>query len=290
VATAARRLPENAPGPFFVDSSCIDCGKCREVAPGTFAFTRRGASYVHAQPGDKTARHRALMALVACPTASIGAVPTPDARAAAASFPEELAPGVHDCGFTAEESFGASSYLLERASGNVLVDSPRAAAPLLRRLREMGGARWLFLTHGDDVADHARLAGALGCARILHEGDVGPRTREVEWVLRGREPVALSDGLTLVPVPGHTRGSVALLADDTYLFTGDHLWGSEDGRRLEASPSVCWYSWAEQRRSLERLLDLRFRWVLPGHGRRWRAESPDAMKDEIRRLLRALPR
>ena len=290
MATAARRLPENAPGPFFVDDTCIDCGKCREVAPATFAYTERGASYVHAQPVDASERHRALMALVACPTASIGAVPTPDARAAGAAFPEPIAPGVHDCGYTAEASYGASSYLLVRPSGNVLVDSPRAAAPLLRRLRAMGGARWLFLTHGDDVADHARLAKALGCTRILHDGDVGPRTREVEWVLRGEDPVALGDGLTLVPVPGHTRGSVALLADDTYLFTGDHLWGSEEGGRLEASRSVCWYSWAEQRRSLERLLDLRFSWVLPGHGRRYRAEGPDAMRDEIRRLLRALPR
>ena len=290
MAQPARRLPENAPGTFFVDDTCIDCGKCREVAPDTFAYTRRGASYVAAQPADAAARHRALMALVACPTASIGAVPMPDARAAAAAFPDPIAPGVFDCGFTAESSFGASSYLLVRAAGNVLVDSPRAAAPLVRRIREMGGARWLFLTHGDDVADHARFADALRCTRILHEGDLGHGTRDVEWVLRGEDPVALADGLTIVPVPGHTRGSVALLADDTYLFTGDHLWGSEDGAPLEASRSVCWYSWAEQRRSLERLLDLAFTWVLPGHGRRFRAESPEAMRAEIERLLRALPR
>jgi glyoxylase-like metal-dependent hydrolase (beta-lactamase superfamily II)/ferredoxin len=290
VATAARRLPENAPGAFFVDDTCIDCAKCREVAPRTFAYARRGASYVREQPVDPSARHRALMALVACPTASIGAVPRPDARAAAASFPESVAPGVFDCGYTAEASFGASSYLLVRPAGNVLVDSPRAAGPLLHRLRAMGGARWLFLTHGDDVADHARLAAALGCARILHEGDLGPGTREVERVLRGEDPVPLADGLTLVPVPGHTRGSVALLADETYLFTGDHLWGSEDGGRLEASRSVCWYSWAEQRRSLERLLELRFSWVLPGHGRRYRAPSAAAMRAEVERLLQALPR
>jgi glyoxylase-like metal-dependent hydrolase (beta-lactamase superfamily II)/ferredoxin len=289
MAVAARRLPENAPGQFFVDDSCIDCGKCREVAPRTFAYARRGASYVRAQPADEATRHRALMALVACPTASIGAAPRPDARAAAASFPEEIAPGVYDCGFTAESSYGASSYLLRRKGGNVLVDSPRAAAPLVRGIRRLGGARDMFLTHGDDVADHERLAAALGCARILHEGDVGSGTAGVERVLRGRDPVALADGLTLIPVPGHTRGSTALLADDLYLFTGDHLWGSEDGKRLEASRSVCWYSWPEQRRSLERLLDLRFEWVLPGHGFGFRAPSAAAMRLALERLLRALP-
>ena len=289
MALAARRLPENAPGAFFVDDTCIDCGKCREVAPRTFAWTDRGASFVRAQPADGAERHRALMALVACPTASIGATPRPDARAAAAAFPEEIAPGVHDCGFTAEASFGASSYLLRRRDGNVLVDSPRAAGPLVARIRGLGGARWLFLTHGDDVADHARLAAALGCARILHEGDVGRGTRGVERVLRGEDPVPLAEGLTLVPVPGHTRGSTALLADETYLFSGDHVWGSEDGERLEASRSVCWYSWPAQRRSLERLLDLRFEWVLPGHGRRFRAPSAAAMRAEVERLLRSLP-
>jgi glyoxylase-like metal-dependent hydrolase (beta-lactamase superfamily II) len=111
----------------------------------------------------------------------------------------------------------------------------------------------------------------------------------VERVLSGGDPVALAPGLTLIPVPGHTRGSTALLADDTYLFTGDHLWGSEDGTRLSASRGVCWYSWAEQRRSLARLLDYRFCWVLPGHGHRFRAASASAMRAALERLLRELP-
>ena len=290
MAVASRRLPENVPGPFFVDDSCIDCAKCREVAPATFADSRRGASYVFTQPGDDSARHRALMALVACPTASIGTVPRLDARAAGGAFPEAIAPGVYDCGFTAEASFGASSYLLLRADGNVLVDSPRAAAPLLRAIEGMGGVRRLFLTHGDDVADHRRLAEAFGGERILHEGDLGPGTASVALVLRGRDPVALAPGLTSIPVPGHTRGSAALLVGDTFLFTGDHLWGLEDGQGLAASRSVCWYSWTEQRRSLELLLDLRFEWVLPGHGRRFRAASPAAMRAEVERLLRRLPK
>ena len=31
--------------------------------------------------------------------------------------------------------------------------------------------------------------------------------------------------------------------------------------------SVSWYSWTEQKKSLSKLLDYRFQWVLPGHGR-----------------------
>ena len=48
---------------------------------------------------------------------------------------------------------------------------------------------------------------------------------------------------------------------------------------------ACWYSWPEQVRSLERLLDYRFEWVLPGHGGRFHAATPAAMRAELERLL-----
>jgi len=172
-----------------------------------------------------------------------------------AALPEALdaEAQVYFCGYTAEGSFGATSYLVRRAEGNVLVDSPRAAGPLLRRLEELGGVRWMFLTHRDDVADHRRFRERFGCERILHARDVGPGTREVEKKLEG--------------------------------VTGDHLMGTEDGASLAAGREVCWYSWAEQIRSMRRLLDLRFEWVLPGHGGLYRAASPEAMRGDIERLL-----
>jgi glyoxylase-like metal-dependent hydrolase (beta-lactamase superfamily II) len=71
-------------------------------------------------------------------------------------------------------------------------------------------------------------------------------------------------------------------------FTGDHLWWSPVRRMLSASRSVDWYSWDEQLRSLEKLLDHDFRWVLPGHGRTFRADSPAAMRRELERGLRRL--
>ena len=37
--------------------------------------------------------------------------------------------------------------------------------------------------------------------------------------------------------------------------------------------------------SLERLLDFRFEWVLPGHEGRFRAASPAAMRRELERLI-----
>jgi glyoxylase-like metal-dependent hydrolase (beta-lactamase superfamily II)/ferredoxin len=286
MARLADRLPDNAPGDFFVDRSCIDCDLCRQIAPEVFG--RRGAadqSIVTRQPETPALRLRAAMALVACPTTSIGTADKQDVAAASLAFPELVTEGVYHCGYASASSYGASSYLLLRPQGNVLIDSPRAARPLLKRITELGGVKTMVLTHRDDVADHRVFHEAFGCERVLHLADVEGDTRGVEVKIEGSGPVALAPDLTLISVPGHTRGSMALLYQERCLFTGDHLWLSEDTGRLEASRNVCWYSWAEQTRSMKRLLDYRFTWVLPGHGRRYQAPSSEQMRAELLALV-----
>jgi glyoxylase-like metal-dependent hydrolase (beta-lactamase superfamily II)/ferredoxin len=284
VALLARSVPSNAPGDLFVDDTCIACDTCRRMAPRTYGGGEDDRAFVARQPADAGERRRALMALVSCPVAAIGARDKAGMAEAVAALPEEVAPGVLDCGYAAESSFGASAWLVLRADGNVLVDSPRFAAPLVERVAALGGVRRLFLTHRDDVADHARWAARFRCERILHARDVSHATRDVEVRLEGDDPVRLAPGLLAVPVPGHTAGSAALLVDEESLFTGDHLWGDADGR-LGASRSVCWFDWSEQTRSMERLLALRFERVFPGHGRPWRAPSPEAARGALLALV-----
>ncbi len=287
MARPALRLAGNAPGELFVDASCIACDTCRRIAPATFGGGEDDPSFVVRQPATPGERRRALMALVACPVAAIGSASKAGIAEAAGAFPEEVAPGVLQCGYAAESSFGAASWLLLRPDGNVLVDSPRFAAPLLARVRALGGARLMFLTPRDDVADHARWAAALGCARVLHARDVSAGTRGVEVTLEGDDPVPLGAGLVAIPVPGHTAGSTALLADERHLFTGDHLWGDAAGR-LGASRAVCWGSWDRQAASMERLAEHRFEAVFPGHGRPWRARSAADARREVLALARAM--
>src|SRR5207247_11282560 len=88
MARAAERLTDNAPGPFFVDSTCIDCGACRIVAPRHFRRGGSGLSIVHRQPETEAERTRALMALVACPPSSIGTEPLPHPAPGLARLPE----------------------------------------------------------------------------------------------------------------------------------------------------------------------------------------------------------
>jgi len=283
VARFADRLAANVDGDFFVDRSCIDCDLCRQLAPATFARSD-AQSYVQAQPADDAQRQRALIALVTCPTSSIGTTRKLDARAAARALPEAIADDVYFVGWASEDSYGAASWLIRRRDGNVLVDSPRAASTLMARLGELGGVRTMFLTHRDDVADHRTFHERFGCERVLHRADVSSGTRDVERIIDGTAAIALASDLTIVPVPGHSRGSCALIYRDTLAFTGDHVWATDDQTALEAGRDVCWYSWPEQRRSMERLAEHRFVNVLPGHGRRFRAPSADAMRAELRRL------
>jgi glyoxylase-like metal-dependent hydrolase (beta-lactamase superfamily II)/ferredoxin len=268
MAQSELRLPQNVPGEFFVDSSCIDCDACRQIAPGVFR-DHGGQSSVGQQPASAAETERALMALVACPTASIGTEHKLDTRGAVAAFPEKLAENVYFCGFTAESSFGAWSYLIQRPEsegGNVLVDSPRFNAPLVRRIRELGGIRTMLLSHRDDIADHAKFAAEFGCRRVMHAAD-GAARLGIEQMLEGDAPQMVADGLLAIPTPGHTRGHVVYLYREKFLFTGDHLAWSPKRHTLIAFRDACWYSWPEQLHSMERLLAYDFEWVLPGHGR-----------------------
>jgi ferredoxin len=73
MANRNQKTLENAPGPYYVDDSCIDCGLCPETAPEFFRrFDEGGYTVVYRQP--QTAEEVALAekARDVCPTESIG--------------------------------------------------------------------------------------------------------------------------------------------------------------------------------------------------------------------------
>jgi len=284
MARESLRLPENVAGPFYVDSTCIDCDTCRQLAPATFGETGE-YSFVQLQPRNAEEARTAYRALVACPTASIGAADKNASADAAREFPLSVADGVWYCGFASPKSFGGSSYFVRHKDGNWLIDSPRYVEHLARRFSEMGGLRNIFLTHRDDVADAAKYAARFGAERIIHRLELSAQP-DAERVIDGVEDVELAREFRAIPTPGHTRGYCALL-HRKLLFSGDHLWWSRRRRRLTASRDVCWWSWPEQVRSMKKLAGYEFEWVLPGHGER--AHFPGSeMRAEMDRLIGAL--
>jgi len=73
VADKENKLPENAPGRFYVDDQCIDCDACRETAPDYFRRNDdRGYSFVHNQPKDDGQTELCKEALEGCPVEAIG--------------------------------------------------------------------------------------------------------------------------------------------------------------------------------------------------------------------------
>jgi glyoxylase-like metal-dependent hydrolase (beta-lactamase superfamily II)/ferredoxin len=284
MANPAQRLTENVEGPFFVDSTCIDCDTCRQLAPTTFGETGE-TSFVKLQPRNAEEERAAYRALVACPTASIGAADQRAAARAVCEFPMPLAPNVFFCGFNSPKSFGGSGYFVKHDDGNWLIDSPRFVGQLARRFAEMGGIRYIFLTHRDDVADAAKYAERFGAERIIHRLELSAQP-DAERVLEGLDPLLLAPDFLVIPTPGHTRGHCALLYRE-FLFSGDHIWWSRNRRRLNASRDVCWYSWPEQIRSVQLLASYAFEWVLPGHGERVHLPASE-MRHQLSNLNRVL--
>jgi glyoxylase-like metal-dependent hydrolase (beta-lactamase superfamily II)/ferredoxin len=283
MANLSKRLQTNIEGNFFVDSTCIDCDTCRQLAPATF-IEDGDYSAVFNQPTTMQEEFAAYQALIACPVGSIGTV-RKDPKAllkAEASFPLPVKDGVYYVGFNSEKSFGANSYFIQHPTGNWLIDSPRFLKRLVKAFEEKGGLRYIFLSHEDDVADAARYARVFGATRIIHRGDVSAMP-DTERVIDGEDPVPVEPEFVCIPVPGHTAGSMALLYKNLFLFSGDHLWWDRDREQLGTPERLVWND-AQLKWSIRKLLNHSFEWVLPGHGERIHLHPGD-MKKAVDHLL-----
>ena len=297
--TRLRRHRANAPGNCYIDTSCTDCSAARTVAPGLI-IEREGQSVFARQPQTEDELRMAWRARLLCPSASIHTeqkLPQP-----AGVFPEEMARGVFRLGYNAAHAAGAHSFLVQRDGGNFMVDAPRWAKPVVDAIAERGGLKGILLTHRDDIGDAKRYAQHFGAQVWIHRADA-PRpvrlrrtggNQKVSCAKRAGAPFAdnliegtdcskIADDMAAIPIPGHTRGSVAYLYEDRCLFTGDSLAWSFETDDLMAWRDFCWFSWSEQAKSLKRLLDYRFETVLAGHG-----GSITLPQAEMRRRLRAL--
>jgi glyoxylase-like metal-dependent hydrolase (beta-lactamase superfamily II)/ferredoxin len=282
MANIKKKVPENVVGEFYVDSTCIDCDTCRQIAPQVFSEAASTA-YVHHQPDSAAGRDMALRALVCCPTGSIGSLGDARPQSVMDDFPLLIEEPVSYCGFNSPKSFGGNSYFVKHDKGNWLIDSPKFLPRLVQRLRSLGGIANIFLTHRDDVADAERYAKEFGSTRFIHRNELSAQPG-AEVVLEGNAPVELASGFLSIPTPGHTSGHCVLLLNDRFLFTGDHLDFDRHERRLSASYDYCWHSWSQQIESMQSLSRFAFEWVLPGHGQRIHLAS-EAMKGQMAALV-----
>lgn len=287
MAQDSKRRKENIPGPLFVDTTCIDCDTCRWMLPEV--YDKLGdQSAVIKQPETEEEKFKALQALFSCPTASIGYLGTDvDLKKVQESFPLLIEDNVYHCGYHSKKSFGATSYFIQREEGNILVDCPRFTPSLVKRIEELGGLKYIFLTHKDDVADHEKFAKHFNAERIIHEEELCDSIPDAEIIITEYYKMKIDeteDSPVIIPTPGHTKGHLCLLYKNKFLFTGDHIAYSKKLNQLVAFRKYCQYSWDKLYESVEQLIKIDFEWLLPGHGRRMKAHA-QAFKPHIEKCL-----
>ncbi len=126
------------------------------------------------------------------------------------------------------------AYLWQAPSGNVLFYNTTHEHEL-DRMAELGGVARHYLSHQDEIAPSLR-AIKQRFGSTLHvsvaEADLVRETATVDEAFGRRHAVA--DGLEVIPTPGHTPGSACFVVRSpggtTYLFTGDSIFLSAEGR------------------------------------------------------------
>ncbi len=306
MANPLQKVQSNIEGNYYVDTTCINCDTCRQLAASVFK-DNGSFSYVYRQPESAQDKVAATRALLCCPTGSIGSESKLDFTEIIDNFPIELEENVYYCGFNSAKSFGASSYFIKDACGNWLIDSPRFQSNLVKKFEQMGGIKYIFLTHKDDVADARKYAALFGAKRIIHQFDSQAQL-DAEIILNSDlalnnskfdfafydnindNKAILSDSdrentFTIIYTPGHTKGHLVLLYKNKFLFTGDSLGFDSESNSLDANKEHCWYSFSEQVKSIEALLKYKFQWILPGHGHRKKFDSIEAAHLKIKDFI-----
>ena len=149
----------------------------------------------------------------------------------------------------------------------------------------------MFLTHSDDVADHAKWAEKMGVTRIIHETEAKPELAmtpragkgldECEVQLSGEGPWDPFNGemganSKLILQQGHTPGSLVMHfqpdgAESAAAFTGDHLAKKRITGELGCFTAFNRQPVTVQADSLRQWADdpsaPAVKLVLPGHGR-----------------------
>ncbi len=68
----AKKIPQNVEGRFYVDTHCINCSLCPEIAPDIFASNHdEGVEYVKKQPRNATELKLVAEAISECPANAI---------------------------------------------------------------------------------------------------------------------------------------------------------------------------------------------------------------------------
>ena len=168
-------------------------------------------------------------------------------------------------------AYQTNTYIVANGDYCVVID-PGFEAETISRFLEKNAltADAIFLTHGhfDHVGAVRDLVARLGCPVYIHEAELSMPQAMTAGPLHytnlygeGDRVNAAGISFQVLHTPGHTPGSVCLMAEDA-MFSGDTLFYGSCGRT-----DLPGGDWATIRRSLLRLSQMDFSGtVYPGHG------------------------
>lgn len=263
MTTTDREYNSDNRAEWTITSTCRICRAAWNLAPGIITSKSNGQATFARQPEGDDELLQTWRAAVACPTGSILAprgLKMPDGV-----FPQRMADDLYRLGYNDNSTAGAHPFFIRTRGGlNIMIDGPRYVSKLVNFFEEQGGLDHVLLTHRDDVGASAKYAARFGARLWIHENDrdASPEATDILTGYAITEPI---EGVTVIPIPGHTIGSVAFLIDEK-LFVGDSLNWEIAHDKLWTNPLRCWDDWPMQVRSLKRLQEFRFTHVLAGHG------------------------
>ncbi|WP_287130272.1 hypothetical protein [Candidatus Cyanaurora vandensis] len=154
---------------------------------------------------------------------------------------------------------GGSSYLIVRAEGNLLIDTPAWHEEHQAALVALGGVtHWIF-THRGGIGEVVPWLKVMQPAMAIHEQEAYLVNGPVAFAFGGDCDWA---GVQLIWTPGHSPGSTCVLWQDI-LFTGRHLLPDSQGRPRPLQLAKTFH-WPRQLRSVAKLLTVPFNRICPG--------------------------
>jgi len=199
-------------------------------------------------------------------------------------------------------SAGSNCYLISDRERHLMIDAgaPGMAAKIERTLAQnkiaIDQISFLVLTHGhsDHIGNAAVFQEKYGLPIVIHANDIAlidnplsqpmqathpigkmikwmgkgfmqkhpPQTFKPDLVINGSETNRLGFGETIHPLPGHTRGSIAISFPSGELFVGDTLMNL-----IGPQPAYLWDDISALQKSVQAVVQLPVKTIYYGHGR-----------------------
>jgi len=136
-------------------------------------------------------------------------------------------------------------YLIESHASNAMIAvDPAEAVSVRQTCKQLGKPlTHIFNTHHhwDHTDGNLSLQKDFGCLVVGFTNDA-ERIPGIDITVSELLPLNIQGlNITLLEVPGHTRGHIAYVVDDA-LFCGDTLFGAGCGRLFEGTPGQMWQS------------------------------------------------